>query len=59
MAMCPMSVPGTEVAASDVVDGEALTFTTGGDVAEFQAAIRASAQRMKGNGCEMMGQTRS
>jgi hypothetical protein len=128
MAMCPMSVPGTEVAASEVVNGEALTFTTGGDVAELrtrvqamakihnehhadagrrpgmmaggmagsgnamsgasippswavvtevergailvivpnaagdleelQAAIRASAERMKKNGCEMMGQTR-
>jgi TusA-related sulfurtransferase len=111
MAMCPMSVTGTAVAASDVTDGEALTFTTDGEVAELRtrvramakihnephagnamngtsmpvsratvtdveggaalsivtdaagdvedlrAAIRASAQRMRRNGCEMMGQT--
>jgi len=112
MAMCPMSVTGTVVAASDVVNGEALTFTTGGEVAELrtrvramakihnephagnamngesmpasratvtdveggatllfvpsaagdleeiQAAIRASVERMRRDGCEMMGQTR-
>jgi hypothetical protein len=128
MAMCPMSVTGTAVVASDAVNGEALTFTTGGEVAELrtrvqamakihnehhadagarpgmvsggmrgsgnamngasmppswatvtdvergaiivfvpnaagdleavQAAIRASAERMQKNGCEMMGQTR-
>ncbi len=28
MAQCPMAVPGTQVAATDTPDGEAITFTT-------------------------------
>ena len=28
MSMCPMSIPGTQVAAGDTSTGEALTFTT-------------------------------
>ncbi len=45
MQMCPMAVPGTQVAASDVADGEVLTFTTGsGDVEELRRRVRAVAE---------------
>ena len=43
MATCPMAVPGTEVAASDAVDGETLTFTTKGDVTELRSRVREMA----------------
>jgi hypothetical protein len=43
MAMCPMSVPGTEVLAGDVHNGETLTFTTSGAVQELRVRVRAMA----------------
>ena len=44
MAMCPMSVPGTQVSATDTADGEALTFTTTPDqVAELRSRVHAMA----------------
>lgn len=45
MAMCPMSVTGTTVTASNTVNGGALTFTTSsGEVAELRARVRAMAK---------------
>jgi hypothetical protein len=41
--MCPMNVPGTQVSAADVADGEALTFTT---AAENAAALREKVHAM-------------
>jgi hypothetical protein len=41
--MCPMSVPGTKVSASDTASGEALTFTTTPDQA---AALREKVHAM-------------
>lgn len=43
MAMCPMSVPGTEVRAADVDGGESLTFTTSGSVADLRERVKAMA----------------
>jgi hypothetical protein len=42
--MCPMSVAGTHVSATDAVNGEALTFTTTGQVAELRARVRGMAE---------------
>jgi hypothetical protein len=44
MAMCPMSVAGTTVVASDTVNGKALTFTTSGDVTELRTRVVAMAR---------------
>lgn len=45
MAMCPMSVPGTQVSAADAGDGETLTFTTTPDqAAELRSRVHAMAQ---------------
>ena len=42
MAMCPMQVPDTTVAATDTSDGEALAFTTrSGQVDELRRRVRA------------------
>ena len=44
MAMCPMAVPGTQLAATDTEDGEAVTFTTSPDQAsELRARVHAMA----------------
>jgi hypothetical protein len=44
MAMCPMTVPGTQVYAADTANGEALTFTTGPDqVAELRIRVHGMA----------------
>jgi hypothetical protein len=43
-AMCPMSVPGTHVSADDAVNGETLTFTTTGQVAELRSRVREMAE---------------
>lgn len=44
MAACPMAVPGTQLAAMDTQEGEALTFTTSPDRAdELRARVRAMA----------------
>jgi hypothetical protein len=42
--MCPMSVPGTHVSAVDAVNGEALAFTTTGQVAELRSRVREMAE---------------
>jgi hypothetical protein len=44
-AMCPMTVPGTQVAASDTPDGEAITFTTASpeQVTELRRRVHAMA----------------
>jgi hypothetical protein len=42
--MCPMSVPGTQVATADAVNGETLTFTTTGPVAELRSRVHAMAE---------------
>lgn len=39
-ASCPMAVPGTEVSATDAVNGETLTFTTKGEVTELRSRVR-------------------
>jgi len=42
MAMCPMTVPGTQVFAADTANGEALTFTTTPDqVTELRIRVHA------------------
>jgi len=41
MAMCPMGVPGTTVAAADEVNGSTMTFTTTDQVAELQRRVHA------------------
>jgi len=44
MAMCPMSVPGTQVYAADTANGEALTFTAApAQVAELRIRVHAMA----------------
>jgi len=44
MAMCPMTVPGTQVYAADTANGEALTFTTApAQVAELRIRVHAMA----------------
>jgi hypothetical protein len=45
MAMCPMTVPGTQVYAADTANGEALTFTTSSpdQVAELRIRVHAMA----------------
>lgn len=44
MQGCPMAVPGTQVAASDVPSGEAITFTTSPDhVQDLRARVHAMA----------------
>jgi hypothetical protein len=55
MAMCPMTVPGTQVYAADTANGSALTFTTSPDqVAELRVRVHAMAnmhnQRHGGTG---------
>lgn len=45
MAMCPMQVPGTKVAAADVEGGVALSFTTStGDVSDLRQRVRRMAE---------------
>lgn len=45
MGMCPMSVPGAQVAAEDTATGEALTFTTSPDQAgALRERVHAMAQ---------------
>ncbi len=42
MAMCPMTVPGTQVYAADTANGSALTFTTAPEqVAELRIRVHA------------------
>jgi hypothetical protein len=42
MAMCPMTVPGTQVYAADTANGEALTFTTApAQAAELRIRVHA------------------
>lgn len=49
--MCPMAVPGTTVAASDVDGGVALAFTTrSGDVEELRRRVRRMAEMHAGHG---------
>jgi hypothetical protein len=43
LATCPMAVPGTEVSATDAVDGETITFTTRDQVTELRSRVRAMA----------------
>ncbi len=44
-AMCPMQVPGTNVAAAEIDGGIGLTFTTTtGDVAELRQRVRSMAE---------------
>ena len=43
-ARCPMSVPGTSLSAADAGRGEALTFTTVGQVAALQDRVQAMAE---------------
>lgn len=40
---CPTEVPGTQLSAADTPDGEALTFTTTGDVEELRRRVHAMA----------------
>jgi hypothetical protein len=42
-ATCPMAVPGTEVSATDAVNGETITFTTRGEVTELRTRVREMA----------------
>ena len=44
-AMCPMAVPGTQVSASDLSTGEAVTFSTTSpeQVADLRSRVRAMA----------------
>jgi hypothetical protein len=39
-----MAVPGTEVSATDAVNGETLTFTTKGEVTELRSRVRGMAE---------------
>ena len=43
LATCPMAVPGTEVSATDAVNGETITFTTKGQVTELRNRVREMA----------------
>jgi len=43
LATCPMAVPGTEVSATDAVNGETVTFTTKGQVTELRNRVREMA----------------
>lgn len=44
MQNCPMSVPGTQVAAADIPEGEAITFTTSPErVGELRMRVRTMA----------------
>jgi hypothetical protein len=43
-AMCPTAVPDTHVAASDTASGEAITFTTSGQVDELRRRVHAMAE---------------
>jgi hypothetical protein len=45
LAMCPMSVPGTQVIAADAVNGGTLTFTTTGEIEELRIRVMEMAQR--------------
>lgn len=55
--MCPMQVPGTTVAATEVEDGISLSFTTTtGDVAELRQRVRRMAEmHNQPGGHRMMG----
>jgi hypothetical protein len=44
MAMCPMGVPGTQVAAADAANGETIAFTTTGQVAELRSRVHGMAK---------------
>ncbi len=59
MQNCPMSVPGTQVAAADIPDGESITFTTSPDrAADLRARVHAMAdmhnRHHQGGGMEEM-----
>ena len=44
MSVCPMAVPGTQLAVADTADGEAVTFTTSPDrAAELRGRVHAMA----------------
>jgi hypothetical protein len=43
MAMCPMSVPGTQVRSDDVDGGESITFTTTGSVSDLRERVKTMA----------------
>jgi hypothetical protein len=43
MAMCPMNVEGTHVAATDVASGEQIAFTTTGQVSELRSRVHGMA----------------
>lgn len=54
--MCPMKVPGTTVAATDVEGGIGLSFTTTtGDVTELRQRVRRMAEMHNNGGPKMMG----
>lgn len=54
-SMCPMKVPGTTVAATEVEGGIGLAFTTTtGDVAELRQRVRRMAEMHNKPGGEMM-----
>lgn len=60
MQACPMAVPGTQVAASDMPDGEAVWFTTAPErIPELRSRVRAMAdlhnRQHAGGGAEQMG----
>ncbi len=53
--MCPMRIPGTEVAAADVDGGVSLSFTTStDDVAELRQRVRRMADMHNERGGHMM-----
>jgi hypothetical protein len=55
-----MAVPGTEVSATDAVNGSSLLLTPNhpADLQKLQAEVRMRAHRMRLNGCGMMAQER-
>lgn len=60
MQVCPMAVPGTQVAVSDTPDGEAVWFTTAPErIPELRSRVRAMAdlhnRQHAGGGAEQMG----
>ena len=58
MEMCPMGVPGTQIAVADVDGGIGVTFTTSGDVADLRARVHPMAEmhasRVSGEHAGMM-----
>jgi len=58
-AICPMGVPGTAVATSNVPGGVALAFTTPkGDIMELRAHVRGMADMHNASGTTMMASLR-